>query len=542
MIEHRTEICIVGAGIAGMVAALDLLDGGKNVILVDRDKKENFGGLAKWAFGGMFFVDTKHQRKNGIQDSIDLALEDWYSYAEFDDTEYWGKKWAEQYVHTCTAQGYKWLQNHGLKFFRVLNWVERGLDGSGNSVPRFHLTWGTGWEMVKVIAQKIRSHPKRSKLKLLFEHRVTDLLQSSNQIRGVQGKEESLGKPFIIQAEQTIIATGGINGSIEKVRANWPKAWPDAPKVILNGAHPYAIGDMHDAAASASAAVVHLDKQWNYAAGIPHYNARHQDHGLSLVPCKSALWLNARGKRIGPRPLVTGYDTRFLVEQICRQEHQYSWQILNRKIALKEFAISGSEHNEAIRDKKLLAFVKNVLLGNKHLVQKIQNNCPDFIVANDLDELVAKMNQLNNPVEVDVNLLRSAIEQYDLSIQAGPPYQDEQIKMILNARKWKGDKVRTCNLQQILDKKAKPLIAIRNFILSRKSLGGIQTDLQCRVLNEAQRHELQKPIAGLYAIGEAAGFGGGGIHGKRSLEGTFLGACVITARIAAAHINGQRLS
>lgn len=541
MNQYKSDIIIVGGGLAGLVAAIELLDAGKKVMILDRDVASELGGLAKWAFGGMFFVNTKHQHKNGIQDSIDLALKDWFSYANFDEQEYWGKKWAEQYVHLCTDHGYHWLRKNGLDFFRVLNWAERGLNHDGNSVPRFHMLWGTGWELIKVLKQKILSHKNAGNLKLHFEHRVTEILSANSGVTGVRGTIEQSNQPFEAIGEIVVVATGGINGSIEKVKENWYKPWGEPPEVILNGAHEYAVGDLHDATQKINGNVVHLDKQWNYAAGIRHYNPRKQEHGLSLIPCKSALWLNYEGKRMGPQPLITAYDTSYLVKRICQEPKKYSWQVLNWKIAVKEFAISGSEHNEAVRDKKFLKFVANVLMGNKKLLNKILNNCEDMIVADTLEELVDKMNALTGDGDVQLPLVKEAIAKYDAGLDSGPPYADEQQQRIFEARKWRGDRARTCNMQKIGDSKAGPFIAIREFILSRKSLGGIQTDLECRVLTRPDAKGKQDTINGLYAIGEAAGFGGGGMHGYRSLEGTFLGGCVITGRVAAKAILGQKL-
>ncbi len=538
----KADVIIVGAGLAGIITATELLNQNKKVLLIDRDVEEELGGLAKWAFGGMFFVNTKHQRRNGIKDSIDLAMKDWFSYANFPKEEYWGKKWAEQYIHLCTDHAYHWLRQQGLDFFRVLNWVERGLNQDGNSVPRFHMVWGTGWELVRVLNQKLLQHPQNHNLQLLYQHRVTDLLGNAEGVRGVAGVDERTQTEFEARADIVVVATGGINGSIEKVRKHWYKPWGTPPEIILNGAHKFALGDLHEATEKIKGSVVNLEKQWNYAAGIRHYKPRKKDHGLSLVPPKSALWLNYQGKRMGPNPLVTAYDTRFLVERICQEPKKYSWQLLNRKIAFKEFAISGSEHNEAFRDKKFFPFVKNVLLGNKKLVNKILDECEDMIAADTLEELVDKMNVLQGNQDVHLDYVKQAVRAYDQAIDQGTPYQDQQLQRIAHARQWRGDKVRTCNMQKIGDPTAGPFIAIREFILSRKSLGGIQTDLQCRVLTLADPEGFQEPIPGLYAVGEAAGFGGGGMHGYRSLEGTFLGGCVITARVAAAAIDDKKLA
>ncbi len=541
-ITYQSDVAIVGGGLAGITAALDILNSGKKVIIIDRDAQENFGGLAKWSFGGMLFVDSKHQRRQRISDSIELAKQDWWSVAQFEEKEKWGKKWANQYLHLCTSHGYQWLRERNINFFPVLNWVERGLLRQGNSVPRFHMVWGTGWGLVKTLIQHLDQHRHANNLQLIFGHRVHEILTSQASIDGIAGVIESTGQPFTVAANQVVIATGGINGSIERVKENWYKPWGSPPKTILNGAHPYAIGDLHDATNKINGNVVNLDKQWNYVAGIKHYQPRHQGHGLSIVPGKSQLWLNYEGRRFGPMPLMSPYDTRYLVEQICREPVKYSWQLLNMKIANKEFAISGSEHNELVRDKKFVSFIlKTLFSGSKKLVNKIIDRCEDVIVANSLPEMVEKMNDLTGEKHVQLKYVKEAVEKYDGQISRGY-FNDEQLRRIQYVRKYKGDRVRTCNLQPINDPKAMPLIAIRSFILSRKSLGGIQTDLNSQVLTKPDAMGKQQSIAGLYAIGEAAGFGGGGMHGLGSLEGTFLGGCVISGRVAAAHINDHNLT
>ncbi|MEM6699362.1 MAG: FAD-binding dehydrogenase [Bacteroidota bacterium] len=542
-LKYQADVIIVGGGLAGIVAALDLLDTGKKILIIDRDSEANFGGLAKWAFGGMFFVNSKHQRRAGIKDSVDLAMKDWFSFAEFEENEHWGKKWAEQYIHLCTPHSYEYLKHKGLGFFPVLNWVERGLYKPGNSVPRFHMVLGTGWELTYALIRQLKAHANYRNVNLQFEHRVLEIIEENGAVKGVRGKLENGEKEFEASGEVTIVATGGINGSIEKVKANWHKAFGTPPKTILNGAHQYALGDLHDATEKISGSVVNLDKQWNYAAGIHHYKPRKERHGLSLVPCKSALWMNYEGRRMGPMPLITAYDTRYLVERICQEPVKYSWQILNMKIAKKEFAISGSEHNELMRDKKILQFVlKTALVGNGELMNKIIENCEDVVIGNSLEELVEKMNEISEEKAVKLKYVKEAVENYDAQIDRGSNYHnDEQLRRIAHARQYRGDKVRTCKFQKILDTKAMPLIAMKEYILSRKSLGGIQTNLESQVLSQADTAGNQQVISGLYAIGEAAGFGGGGMHGHRSLEGTFLGGCVISARVAAASIKGQKL-
>lgn len=533
---YQADVIVVGGGLAGVVTALELLEHGRSVVLIDRDKEEHFGGLSNWAFGGMFFVDSQHQRRAGIRDSVDLALRDWYSFAEFSEEDHWPKRWAEQFVHLCTDEGYRWLRGKGIKWFPAIHWVERGLFRPGNSVPRFHLTWGTGRELVQVLIGHLRNHARRDRLQLVFGHRVETLTTTDNQVDGVRGVLEESGEPFTARAEQVVVAAGGIGGSIERVKENWPADWGRPPEMILNGTDPFGDGTLHDAAEKVNGHITHLDWMWNYAAGVHHPQPRHPEHGLSLVPPKSALWVNFRGERFGPVPLITAYDTRYLVERICREEKKYSWQILNLRIAYKEFAISGSEHNAALRDKKLAPFLRSVLFGNRKLVHEMIDSCEDFVVADSIGELAEKMNALTGTGDVEIGALRDSIGHYDAQIDRGRKFfNDEQLRRIAHTRQYVGDRLRTCKFQKIYDTRALPLIAIREFILARKSLGGIQTDLQCRVLSRPENGQ-QATIPGLYAVGEAAGFGGGGMHGKRALEGTFLSSCVLTGRLAARSI------
>lgn len=528
--KYLTEIIIVGGGLAGIVSALELLELGKKVILFERAGEDRFGGLAKDSFGGMFFVDTPIQRRAGMKDSPELALKDWSRVANFEEDDLYPRAWAKRYVYNCTEHVFTWLKKEGIKFLPAVHWVERGLFRPGNSYPRFHLVWGTGHELIKVLANNLINHPKaKENLEIKYFHKVEALIKDANTIRGVSGINEEDQVLFEARASSVVLSSGGIGGNIEKMKKHWYKPWGAPPEKILNGAHPGIDGHMIDEAEKAEAKVTHLDKMWPYAAGVHHPRPKIVDHGLSLVPPKSALWLNYEGERIGPMPLITAYDTRFLVEQICKQKKKYSWQVLNRKIADKELAISGAEFNTAIKNKKLIPFLKTLFFGNKKLVDDMLENCPDFVVADNIEELAEKMNKLSGEEDVDIEKLRESILDYDDNIGRGPSYyNDEQLRRIDHTRKYRGDRMRTSKFQKIFDPKAGPLIAIREFIVSRKTLGGIQTDLNCRVINKNG-----EVIEGLYACGEAAGFGGGGMHGQGALEGTFLGGCVLTGRIAA---------
>jgi predicted oxidoreductase len=534
MEKLQSDVVIVGGGIAGIVCALELLPSGARVLVLDRDLEENFGGLAKESFGGMFFVGTPEQRRAKVIDSPEAALADWREFAQFGADDEWPRRWAEAYVNECTARVYDWLKRLGVRYFPVPHWVERGLHTRGNSAPRFHMVWGTGQELVRVLVKHLLAHPMRGRLKLRFGYRVERLIRANGTVTGCAGHTEAAGVPFEAEAECVVIAAGGLNGSIERVKANWHRDWSAPPATILNGSHRYADGTLHDAARAAGAAVTHLDRMWNYAAGVHHWAPRKPGHGLSLVPPRSALWLDARGERIGPQPLITGFDTRDLVTRICERPGGYSWQILNRRIALKELAVSGAEFNPSIRNKSWLGFGRDLVFGNRWLYDQLTRNCVDFVTGNSLDELVYRMNVLAGKGTVNADAVRRAVSAYDETVVQGAPWRDEQLARIALMKTYRGDRIRTASSQRILDPDAKPLVAIREFIISRKSLGGIRTDLQSRALGGDGA-----PVPGLYAIGEAAGFGGGGMHGLRALEGTFLGGCVLTARAAAAAIAGS---
>lgn len=529
---HRADIAIIGGGIAGIVAALHLIDHNHRVILLDRNSEEHFGGLAPTSFGGMALVGTPLQQKKKIHDTPELALRDWHTFAEFGAEDYWPKQWAEYYVHHCLDDVYHWLTALGMQFMPAVNWVERGLYTPGNSVPRYHVLWGTGYGLMKTIIEQLNAHPKRKNLQLCFHHRVTELTRSPEGITGCQGVLETDNSPFEVSANAVIVASGGISGNIEKLKSHWP-AEP-VPEIILNGTHPYCDGALHTATAAQGGKITHLDKMWNYAAGIAHPQPRFDGHGLSLIPCKSALWLNAEGRRIGPEPLVTGFDTHQLCQIVATQPLSYTWQILNRRIALKELAISGSEHNPMIRDKKTASFMKELLLGNHRLVNQMKAESADFITADTLPELVQKMNAHTGNQAVQLPVIQEEIAQFDRNFdRPSSQYNDAQIRRIQHARAWFPDRLRTAKPGKIID--GSELIAIRLRLISRKTLGGIVTDLHSRVL--ADNTPDAAVIQGLYAVGECAGFGGGGANGLRSLEGTFLSGCILTAKAAANHLN-----
>ena len=526
MATRSSDIVIIGAGIAGLVTAYECLQNGRSVTLVDRHDEARIGGLARTAFGGMALVGTPLQKKLGIRDTPALALSDWLSFADFADSDEWPQRWAETYVEQTNERVYHWLKDKGLRFMPAVNWVERGDFVPGNSVPRYHILWGTGHGLVQRFVDLLAAHPSRDKLHHVFGCKVEDLIEEDGRIAGCRGRIEATGEEYEFRGGETVVATGGINGNLHKVRENWPAA----PAELLNGSHPFCDGHLHDVVAHHGGRVTRLEHMWNYAAGIPHPQAHFDNHGLSLIPCKSALWLDHTGHRIGPHPLVTGFDTNEMCARLAAMEKPWSWQVLNWRIAAKEFAISGAEHNPHIRESRLLPFLQEVLLGSLRLVRQMQEGSDHCSVAVALRELVAKMSALAGAAHVKFDEVERNIQSFDDNVRRGPSlWNDDQLRRIQHARAWRSDRLRTCAPKPLLD--FKPLIAIKLRVITRKSLGGIQTDLQSRALNRAGT-----PIPGLYAVGEAAGFGGGGASGKRSLEGTFLSGCVLTARAAAESI------
>lgn len=529
---NASDVVIAGGGLAGIVTAVELLRAGKRVTLVDRDSPERFGGLALWAFGGMALVGTPLQARMKIPDSPELALRDWQRFGELDPTDTYPQQWARHYVERSRPEVYDWLQQEGVKFMPAVNWVERGLQGDGNSVPRYHIVWGTSRELTRCMIAALHRANLDGRLTLLHRHRVTGFDYQAGQISGATAVDEATGNEVRLPCSAVVLAMGGINGGHEQTRANWPAARP-MPATMLNGAHPYADGKLHHwVADQLGGQITHAGEMWNYAAGFPHPFPHFEGHGLSTIPCKSALWLNHRGERIGPEPLVTGFDTHWLCQRVAAQEKPWTWHLLNWRIAAKEFAISGAEHNLRIRDKQFPQFLKETLLGNHRLVRQMAAESRHFLVDDTLAGLAAKMNALTASHDVSPSVLQATADAFDANFANGNKlHNDDQIRRILHARQWGPDKLRTCEPAPLQKPGAGPFIAIQMQLITRKSLGGLRTDLQSRVLDATHT-----PMGGLYCVGEAAGFGGGGASGKRSLEGTFLPGCILTARAAARSI------
>ena len=531
MTATQTDIVVIGGGLAGIVTALEAMRAGRRVVLVDRDTPGRFGGLALWAFGGMALVGTPLQARKKIPDTPEVALRDWIRFGELDPDDAYPMQWARYYVEHSRSQVHDWLLREGIRFMPAVNWVERGRFGDGNSLPRYHIVWGTSRELTRRMVTALREAGTGGRLTVLHRHRVTELERSAGKISGVIAVDEQTDAPTRIDAPVVVLAMGGINGSHEQVRANWPKDRP-IPATMLNGAHPFADGKLHHLAAGFGAQITHAGEMWNYAAGFAHPFPHFPGHGLSTIPCKSALWLDHTGRRIGPEPLVTGFDTNWLCRRVAEQERPWTWHLLNWRIAIKEFAISGAEHNARIRDRQFPQFLIETLFGNRRLVRQMQAESADFLVDDTLAGLAQKMNALTESHDVDPAVLQATADAFDANFANGNKLEnDDQIRRILHARQWGPDRLRTCKPAPLQMRGAGPYIAIRMQLITRKSLGGLRTDLQSRVLDSNDQ-----PISGLYCVGEAAGFGGGGASGKRSLEGTFLPGCILTARAAARSI------
>ena len=538
------DVAIVGGGLAGICAAIELLDQGLKIVLIDRDTKQNFGGLAMKSLGGMTLINTPVQRLNGIHDNPEIALKDWLSCAQFSEHDHWPRQWAELYVNRSVDDIYNWLKPRGIKFFPIPHWVERGESGDGNSMPRYHIIWGTGQHLVRTLINELEHHPNSSNITYLYDHKVESLITKNQSVCGLQGSHEKTGQAFEVDAAIVLVASGGINGDINRVKQEWDQSWGQPPEHILNGAHKFADGRIHDAVERISGKVTNLHQMWNYAAGIHHPAPQIPKEGLSLIPPKSALWLDATGKRFGPVPLVTGFDTHNICKRISMDPYGYSWQVMNWKIASKEVAVSGAESNTAFRDRKIIQLARDIFLGNHALLEYLVNECEDVVTGNSLEELVDEMNKLNSNSQtvgkgtVEIENVKQSIQGYDAQIDLGKEsHNDEQLRRIAQVRHWRGDRSRTCKFAKILDKKSMPLVAFREFIIILESMGGIQTDLQSRVLSNSG-----EPIPGLYAAGEAAGFGGGGINGLKSLEGTFISNCILNARMAVRSICNKPLT
>lgn len=541
-IHLKYDAIVVGAGLAGLTATTELADQGKSVLLLDQEPESSLGGQAWWSFGGLFLIDSPEQRRMRIKDSEALAWQDWLGTAGFDreDEDYWGKKWAEAYVDFAHQEKRDWLRQMGVRFFPVVGWAERGgylADGHGNSVPRFHITWGTGPGLVEPFIKRLHEHIKNNLVSYLPRHRVDQLIQKQNRITGVHGSvlassdakrgeksNREIINDFEYFADAVLVTSGGIGANFDLIRKNWPKRLGTPPEHMISGVPDHVDGRMLEITEQAGGRIINRDRMWHYTEGINNWNPVWPKHGIRILPGPSSLWLDAEGNRFSA-PNFPGFDTLGTLETIQKTGYDYSWFILTQSIIEKEFALSGSEQNPDLTGKSIRQVLGRIKPGAPGPVQAFMDQGEDFIVADTIDQLVQEMNELTETELLNTDHIINQIEARDREMD-NTFTKDLQITAMHGARNYLGDKlIRVAKPHKLLDPKHGPLIAVRLNILSRKTLGGLQTNLSGQVLNAAG-----EAIPGLYAAGEVTGFGG--IHGYRSLEGTFLGGCLFTGRVA----------
>lgn len=542
-------VVIIGAGLAGLVAASEALDAGLKIRILDQENDANLGGQAYWSFGGLFLVGTPEQRRLGVHDSFDLAWSDWQHSAQFDrlaDEDLWAHRWAKAYVEFAATEKRSWIKQKGIDLTPVVGWAERGdgrAEGHGNSVPRFHIAWGTGTGVSEPFANKVREGMRTGKVQLLNRHRVTGLVVEGGSVTGVRGEilspdnalrgwksTRNVESEFEFSAEAVVIATGGIGGNHDLVRRFWPSRLGSAPGHMITGVPEYVDGSGIELSEAAGARLVNRDRMWHYTEGIQNWNSIWPNHGIRILPGPSSMWFDAEGNRLGA-PCLPGHDTlgtlKYLRTDPVAKKYDYSWFVLNQRILEKEFALSGSEQNPDLTNRDKAGVIKDRVFGTgaPGPVNDFLNRGADFVAATTVEELASKMNAIAPETVVDASKLHQQLLVRDSQIDNAFS-KDQQIQSIRNARKYIGDRLtRVVAPHKILDPAAGPLVAVKLHILTRKSLGGLQTDLSGRVLQQDGR-----VFEGLYAAGEASGFGGGGIHGYNALEGTFLGGCLFSGR------------
>ena len=537
------DAIVIGAGLAGLAAATELADAGRRVIVVEQEPEASLGGQAFWSLGGLFLVNSPEQRRLGVRDSLELARLDWAGSAGFDRAEDdWGRRWADAYLEFAAGEKRAWLHGMGLRFFPVVGWAERGgslATGHGNSVPRFHVTWGTGPGVVEPFVRRARAAEQAGRLRFAFRHRVDGLVTTAGAVTGAHGavlqasdaargeaSSRTVSGEFTLRAPTVIVTSGGIGGNHELVRQSWPSRLGTAPSRMLSGVPAHVDGRMLGITEVAGGRVVNRDRMWHYTEGIQNWSPVWPQHGIRILPGPSSLWIDATGRRL-PAPCFPGFDTLSTLEHLMTTSHAHSWFVLTQKIIEKEFALSGSEQNPDITGRSLRLVLKRVLPGAPGPIEAFKRHGVDFVVERSLPDLVRGMNALTDAPLIELGALQRVIEARDAQI-ANPFAKDAQVIAMRGARAYLGDRlVRVAAPHRLLDPAAGPLIAVKLSILTRKTLGGLQTDLSSRVLGGDGA-----PVPGLYAAGEVAGFGGGGMHGYRALEGTFLGGCLFSGRTA----------
>lgn len=543
----KTDVVIVGAGLSGLAAAAELGDRGKQVVIVDQEGPQSLGGQAFWSLGGLFMIDTPEQRRMGIKDSHALALSDWMGSAQFDRPEDdYPRQWASAYLDFAAGEMRPWLHDMGLRWFPAVGWAERGGSsamGHGNSVPRFHITWGTGPGVLEHFIRRCKDHATAGRIKFLHRHQVDRIEMQNGAAVGISGTVLAPDKAvqgastnrtatgdFRVDAGAVIVASGGIGGNFELIRKVWPtERLGPAPKAMLSGVPAHVDGRMIGISEDAGGHVINRDRLWFYTEGVQNWAPIWPHHGIRILPGPSSMWFDARGNRFAP-PAMPGFDTNGTFKAILDTGYDYSWFILTQKVIKKEFALSGSEQNPDLTSAKWLQVIKERILSGKNAtgpVEAFKKHGADFVVADTFSEMVKGMNSLTETPLLDEGHLLRQVEARDSQID-NPFSKDPQITAILAARHYRGDKLmRTAKPHRFLDPNNGPLIAVRLNLITRKTLGGLQTDLNSQMIDATGA-----AITGLYAAGEAAGFGGGGYHGYNSLEGTFLGGCIFSGRAA----------
>ncbi len=538
-----TDVIVVGAGLAGLVATAELADAGRQVLLLDQEPAASLGGQAFWSFGGLFLVNTPEQRRMGIRDSAELALQDWLGSAQFDRPEdFWPRQWAQAYVDVAAGELRDWLHRQGHRLFPVVGWAERGdgrAEGHGNSVPRFHITWGTGPGVVAPFERRVRQAVADGRVELRFRHRVDGLRLDGGTVTGVHGKvlepsPVARGRPssrveigdFELTGQAVVVTSGGIGGNPDLIRQAWPDRLGGPPRDLVCGVPAHVDGRMVQLVAAAGAHLINPDRMWHYVEGLRNWDPIWPDHGIRILPGPSSLWLDATGARL-PAPYFPGFDTLGTLGHLRRTGYDHSWFVLTQKIIEKEFALSGSEQNPDLTGKRVLQVLGRARGGAPGPVAAFLRHGEDFVVAPTVGQLAAGMNRLTGQQLIDPVALDQLIRARDRELD-NPFTKDAQITAIRGARRYRGDRlIRVARPHRFLDPASGPLIAVRLHVLTRKTLGGLETDLQGRVLRADGTS-----MPGLYAAGEASGFGGGGMHGYNSLEGTFLGGCLFSGRAA----------
>ena len=529
------DVIIVGAGLAGLVAATEIADAGRRVIIVEQEPEQSLGGQAFWSLGGLFLVNSPEQRRLGVRDSYDLALKDGMRSAGFDrDEDHWPRRWAEAYVAWAAGEKRAWLRAQGIRIFPIVGWAERGQ----NSVPRFHIVWGTGPGVLEPFVRRVRAAEARGLVSFRFRHRVNELMLTVGRVSGVRGdvleptvidrgqaSSRTVVAEFSLEADAVVVTAGGIGGNHDLVRRTWPARLGTPPGQMLSGVPEHVDGRMLAISEQAGARVINRDRMWHYVEGVDNWNPIWSRHGIRILPGPSSIWLDALGNRL-PAPLFPGFDTLGTLAHLRRTGYDHSWFVLTQRIIAKEFALSGSEQNPDLTSRSWRRVLGRARGGNAPApVEAFKQHGEDFIVERRIDDLVQRMNDLVGEPLLDVARVRHVIEARDTELPNDHP-TDGQLAALRTARRYIGDRlIRTAKPHRILDPDAGPLIGVRLRVLTRKTLGGMETDLSGRALGSDGQ-----PVPGLYAAGEVAGFGGGGMHGYRALEGTFLGGCLFSGR------------